>query len=163
MLLKKKNNLKTTQMIADDIRYSFNKLTSQNNPILSITINNTNCKTAKELRFNLTNRFFNKIYKDYIQSFEVLNYLFVIEYPTIVSMGNYIPNSCNPHTHIILETTLQIEVIRNYIKTIFDIKRKKDIYIENITKRDDKLNYANYLTKQIDILTDDNYNYKINI
>ena len=163
MILKKKSCPKTAKMIADDIRYSYNKLTSQNNPILSITINNTNCNTAKELRFNLTNRFFNKIHKEHKQSFEVLNYLFVIEYPTIVSMGNFIPNSCKPHTHIILETTLPIEVIRNYIKTIFDIKRKKDIYIENIAKRDDKLNYANYLTKQINILTDDNYNYKINI
>ena len=39
----------------------------------------------------------------------------------------------------------------------------KDIYIEDITNRDDKMNYENYLTKQINILTDDNYNYKIAI
>ena len=61
MILKKKSCPKTAQMIADDIRYSFQKLTSQNNPILSITINNTDCKTAEELRFSLTNRLFNKI------------------------------------------------------------------------------------------------------
>jgi hypothetical protein len=115
------------------------------------------------LRFNLTNKLFNKIHKDYKQTFEIVNYLYVIEYPTKVSMGNLIPDNCIPHTHIILETTLPIDVIRNYIKTIFNIKKKKDIYIENITKRNDKLNYVNYLTKQINILTDDNYNYKINI
>lgn len=160
MLLKKKNNPKTTQMIANDIRYSFQKLTSQNNPILSITINNTDCKTAEELRFNLTNRLFNKIHKDYKQTPEIINYLFVIEYPTKVSMGNLIPESCKPHTHIILETTLPENIIEYYIQSTF---RSVDIYIENITKRDDKLNYANYLTKQINILTDDNYNYKINI
>jgi hypothetical protein len=160
MLLKKKNNPKTDQMIADDIRYSFQKLTSQNNPILSITINNTDCKTAEELRFNLTNKLFNKIHKDYKQTPEIINYLFVIEYPTKVSMGNLIPESCKPHTHIILETTLPENIIEYYIQTTF---RNMDIYIENITKRDDKLNYANYLTKQINILTDDNYNYKINI
>jgi hypothetical protein len=160
MLLKKKNNLKTAQMIANDIRYSFQKLTSQNNPILSITINNTDCKTAEELRFNLTNRLFNKIHKDYKKTPEIINYLFVIEYPTKVSMGNLIPESCIPHTHIILETTLPKNIIEYYIQSTF---RNVDVYIENITKRDDKLNYANYLTKQINILTDDNYNYKINI
>jgi hypothetical protein len=163
MLLKKKNNPKTTQMIANDIRYSFQKLTSQNNPILSITINNRDCLTVEKLRFNLTNKLFNKIHKDYKQTFEIVNYLYVIEYPTKVSMGNLIPDNCIPHTHIILETTLPIDVIRNYIKTIFNIKRKKDIYIENITNRNDKLNYVNYLTKQINILTDNNYNYKIAI
>ncbi len=160
MLLKKKNNPKTTQMIADDIIYSFQKLTSQNNPILSITINNTDCKTAEELRFSLTNRLFNKIHKDYKQTPEIINYLFVIEYPTKVSMGNLIPESCIPHTHIILETTLPKDIIEYYIQSTF---RNVDVYIENISKRDDKLNYANYLTKQINILTDDNYNYKINI
>lgn len=160
MILKKKSCPKTVQMIADDIRYSFNKLTSQNNPILSITINNTNCKTAQELRFNLTNRLFNKIHKDYKQTPEIINYLFVIEYPTKVSMGNLIPESCKPHTHIILETTLPKNIIEFYIHSTF---KNVDVYIENITKRDDKLNYANYLTKQINILTDDNYNYKINI
>jgi hypothetical protein len=160
MLLKKKNNLKTAQMIADDIRYSFQKLTSQNNPILSITINNTDCKTAEELRFNLTNKLFNKIHKDYKQTPEIINYLFVIEYPTKVSMGNLIPESCKPHTHIILETTIPKNIIEYYIQSTF---RNVDVYIENISKRDDKLNYANYLTKQINILTDDNYNYKINI
>ena len=161
MILKKKSCPKTAKMIADDIRYSYNKLTSQNNPILSITINNTNCNTAKELRFNLTNRLFNKIHKDYKQSFEVLNYLYVIEYPTIVSMGDFTPNSCKPHTHIILETTLPIEVIKEYIITIFKIKGKKDIYIEDITKRNDKSNYVNYLIKQKELFTIDNYNYKI--
>ncbi len=160
MLLKKKNNPKTAQMIADDIRYSFQKLTSQNNPILSITISNTDYKTAEELRFNLTNRLFNKVHKDYKQTPEIINYLFVIEYPTKVSMGNLIPESCKPHTHIILETTLPKNIIEFYIHSTF---RNVDVYIENISKRDDKLNYANYLTKQINILTDDNYNYKINI
>ena len=162
MILKKKNSPKTTQMIEDDIRYSFRKITSQNNPILSITINNTNCNTAKELRFNLTNRLFNKIYKDYKQSFEVVNYLFVIEYPTIVSMGNLIPKSCKPHSHIILETTLSIEIVNTYIQNIFEIN-KSDIYIEDITKRNDKNNYVNYLIKQKNLLTTDNYNYKITI
>ena len=52
----------TTQMILDDIRYSFRKIMSQNLPILSITITDTNCKTTEELKFCLTNKLFNRIH-----------------------------------------------------------------------------------------------------
>lgn len=160
MILKKKDTPKTIQMITDDIRYGFNKIISQNNPIYSITINNTNCQTAKELRFILTNKFFNKMHKDLKHSFEVINYLFVIEYPTKVSMGNLIPDSCNVHAHIVLGTTISRQHLENYIQLTF---RNPNIYIEEITKRNDKDNYINYLTKQKDLLTIDNYNYKIAI
>ncbi len=158
VLLKKKNTPKTTQMIVDDIVYSFHKITSQNNPIYSITINDTGCKSTEELRFVLTNKFFNRIFKDYKNSFEKLNYLFVIEYPTKVSMGNQIPDSCEVHTHIVLETTITPQHLEYYIKTTF---RTPNIYIEDITKRNDKNNFANYLIKQKDLFTIDNYNYKI--
>ena len=60
-LIKKNNKSKTTQEIVDDIKYSINKITSQNTPILSITITNTSCRTKEELRFHLTNKLFNKI------------------------------------------------------------------------------------------------------
>ena len=157
-LLKKKNTPKTTQIIENDIRYSFHKIISQNNPIYSITINDTDCKTSKELRFILTNKFFNRIFKDYKNSFEKLNYLFVIEYPTKVSMGNQIPVSCEVHTHIVVESTISPQHLEKYIKSTF---RKPNIYIEDITKRNDKKSYVNYLIKQKDLFTIDNYNYKI--
>ena len=158
VLLKKNNTPKTTQMIEDDIRYGFYIITSQNNPIYSITINDTGCKTTEELRFILTNKFFNRIFKDYKNSFEKLNYLFVIEYPTKVSMGNQIPDNCEVHTHIVLETTITPQHLEYYIQTTF---RTPNIYIEDITKRNDKTNYVNYLIKQKDLFTTDNYNYKI--
>jgi hypothetical protein len=158
VLLKKKNTPKTTQMIEDDIRYSFHKITSQNNPIYSITINDTGCKTTEELRFVLTNKLFNRIFKDYNKSFEKLNYLFVIEYSTKVSMGNQIPDSCEVHTHIVVESTISPQHLENYIQTTFI---KPNIYIEDITKRNDKNNYVNYLIKQKELFTIDNYNYKI--
>lgn len=160
VLIKKKNTPKTTQMIIDDIRYSFHKLINQNNPIYSITINNTNCKSAGELRFLLTNKLFNQINKDYKNSIEKLNYLFVIEYPTKVSMGNLIPDTCDVHTHIVLETTILQKHLEFYIQTTFG---NANIHIEDITKRNDKNNYVNYLIKQKDLLTNDNYNYKITI
>ncbi|UUW11347.1 hypothetical protein NLG42_11185 [Flavobacterium plurextorum] len=159
-LIRKKNTPKSTQTIIDDIKYSFYKITSQNTPIYAITITNTDCKTTEELRFYLTNKLFNKIHKDYKQSLEVLNYSFVIEYPTKVSMGNQLPDNCEVHTHIILGTTISKENIEYYIQTTF---RNPDIFIEDITKRDDKMNYANYLIKQKHLLTDDNYNYKIKL
>jgi hypothetical protein len=65
-----------------------------------------------------------------------------------------------PHTPIILETTIPENIIKIYIEKKF---RKPNVYIKEITKRNDKLNYANYLTKQRNILTNDNYNYKIKI
>jgi hypothetical protein len=157
-ILKKKKTPKNTQMIVDDIKYTFHKLTQQNNPVLSITINNTGCKTKEELRFFLTNKFFNRIHKEYNNTLEILNYLFIIEYPTKVSMGNQIPENCDVHAHIILETTLTLKQIEYYIQTIF---KNPDIYIEDITKRNDKLNYMEYLTKQKNLLTSDSYNYKI--
>ncbi|WP_166925027.1 hypothetical protein [Flavobacterium poyangense] len=159
-ILKKKNTFKTPQMIVDDIRYSFNKIISQNNPIYSITITNTGCKTTEELRFFLTNKLFNQINKDYKNSFEKLNYLFVIEYPTKVSMGNQIPDNCEVHTHIVLETTISLQHLDHYIQTTF---KNPNIHIEDITKRDDKNNYVNYIIKQKDLLTNNNYNYKISI
>ena len=158
VLLKKKNTPKTTQMIEDDITYSFYKITSQNNPIYSITINDTGCKTTEELRFVLTNKLFNRIFKDYNKSFEKLNYLFVIEYSTKVSMGNQIPDSCEVHTHIVVESTISPQHLEKYIKSTFI---KPNIYIEDITKRNEKKSYLNYLIKQKDLFTIDNYNYKI--
>lgn len=160
MVIKKNNSPKTTQMIVDDIMYSFTKLTSQNNPILSITINNTGCKSAKELRFHLTNKLFNKLNIDYKNKNAVINYLFVIEYPTKISIGNLIPDNCLPHAHVVLATSIPEDEIEIYIKNSFD---NPYVFIEDITKRNDKLNYLNYLTKQRHLLTADNYNYKIKL
>lgn len=157
MLLKKKKSVKTKQNIVDDMKYSFNKIISHTHPILSITINNTNCKSTEELRFFLTNKLFNKINKEYKPPF-VLNYLYVIEYPTAVSKGNIIPAGCKVHTHIVLATTIPEKEIENYIKDVFI---NSHIYIDNITNRNDKRNYINYLTKQSNLLTNDSYNYKI--
>lgn len=158
MLLKKKNNVKSTKMIVDDIRYSFDKILSQNNPILAITINGTHCKSTEELRFHLTNKYFNKLNKDYKNTSAIINYLFVIEYPTVVSQCLFVPKNCDVHTHIVLGTTISEKEIKQFTENVF---KGADIHIKDITKRSDKLNYVNYLTKQRDLLTIDNYNYKV--
>ncbi len=140
--------------------YGFQKILSQNHPIYSITISNTQIKTSEELRFNLTNKLFNRLHKDYKNTYEVINYLFVIEYPEKVSRGNLLPDNCEVHSHIVVATTLLPQQIEYYIQTTF---KNPGIHVERIDNRTDKENFVNYLIKQEHLLTDDNYNYKINI
>lgn len=160
MLLTKKKGFKTIQNIKNDITYSFNKIISQKNPIYFITISNTYISSAEQLRFTLTNKIFNTIHKEYKNTFEVINFLYVIEYPEKVSRGNMMPDNFDVHTHIILETTLIPQQIKHYIEINF---LNPDIDIKRIDNRDDKMNIVNYILKQENILTDDNYNYKISI
>jgi hypothetical protein len=127
--------------------------------MLSITITDTVAKHLTDLRHLITNSLFNTINKKYNKTNEIVNYLFVIEYPESVSKGKIIPSNCNVHSHIILNTTLSKEVIKDYIQQ----STKGDIYIEDITKRNDRNNYVNYLVKQIQVFTNENYNYKITI
>jgi len=164
MLIKKKSGPKTTEMIEADIRYGFNKIISQNNHIYFITINNKTFLTPKELKFSLTNLFFNRIRKDYKYMSNVLNYLFVIEYPEKVSRGNMIFEKIEVHTHIIIETNLTEETLKFYIETIFkkdEVKEKNWYDIQRIDLRNDKTNLVEYFVKQKNLFTDENYNYKI--
>ena len=162
-LIKKEIREKTSKEIVSDMVYAFDILVNQKrfltdrNKILSITITDTNSKHEKDLRHTITNSFFNTIHREYRQSREHINYLFVIEYNEIVSKGLYVPSKCNIHTHIVLNTSIPQQTIEFYTKNVF---RNSDIYIEDITKRDDKNNYIKYLTKQQHILSDNNYNYK---
>jgi hypothetical protein len=162
MILKKDNTNKTSSEISNDIINAFTTLIKQNDreksiKMLSITITDTIAKHNKDLRHLLTNSLFNSIHKDYKNTLEVINYLFVIEYPEIISKGKLLPNNCNVHSHIVLNTTLSKDVIEYYIQQ----STKGDVYIEDISKRKDRNNYVNYLVKQSNLFTNDNYNYKI--
>lgn len=165
-LIKKINKERTSQEVIMDMIYAFDVLLSQvdklkNNKMLAITITHTIAKHEKDLRHLITNKLFNTIHQDYKNSNEHINYLFVIEYPEVVSKGNYLPTDCGIHTHIVINTSIPDENIIFYINQSL----KGDVYIENITKRDDRNNYINYMIKQgkKNLLTNDNYNYKITI
>lgn len=160
MLLKKNKGYKTTLKIINDISYAFNTILSQNQPIYFLTVSNTKIKTNKEMRFILTNKIFNKLHKDPENTFEVINYLYIIEYPEKVSRGNLIPDNCEVHTHIVLGTTISTQQIEYLINKNFT---KPDIDIKRIDNRDDKTYLKNYLSKQENLLNDDNYNYKIKL
>jgi hypothetical protein len=77
-----------------------------------------------------------------------------------VSKGIELPDNCDVHTHIVLGTTLPVSVIEKYIQRTF---LDPDIYIENITKRNDKKFYIKYLMKQRNYISTETYNYKISI
>jgi hypothetical protein len=165
-LIKKTTKERTSQEVIKDMIYAFDVLLSQvdklkNNKMLAITITHTIAKHESDLRHLLTNKLFNTIYQDYKNTNEHINYLFVIEYPEVVSKGHYLPTDCGIHTHIVLNTSIHSENIKFYINQSL----KGDVYIEDITKRDDRNNYINYMIKQgkKNLLTNDNYNYKITL
>lgn len=134
-----------------------------------ITITDTLSPHPKDLNFTLTNKLFNTIWKDYKKSFEVVNYIFVIEYPGAITkkFKNYkaaqieleLLESCEVHTHIVLNTTLTKEVFESYIYTTFQNPNIKTIDITDNPKRE---NLINYFKKQ-EYLDDESYNYKITL
>lgn len=165
-LIKKTPKFRNSKEVMEDMRYAFDVLISQvdklqNNKMLSITITHTRAKHEKDLRHILTNGLFNTIHKDYKKSVEHINYLYVIEFPEVVSKGEYLPTNIGIHTHIVINTSIKKETIEYYINN----STEGDVYIEDITKRLDRNNYINYMIKQgkTNILTDDNYNYKIDL
>lgn len=160
MLIKKNKAPKSTQMIENDIKYGFYKIMNQSESIYNLTISNTQIYSPDELRFTLTNKLFNSIHKDNLQTGGKVNYLFVIEYPEKVSRGNYIPENCEVHGHIVLSTSLLPHQIEYYIKSTFI---KPNFLFEKINDRNDKYNLVNYLLKQKHLFTNENYNYKIKI
>jgi hypothetical protein len=165
---KKKGEITDTFKVVDDIRYGFECLISQTqkkdikSSIIKFDINYTNSKHKKDLNFKL-NKIFNSLHKQFY--YEKLNYLFVIENNEILSRGNYLIDELDEvrvHTHIVIDTSISLKILQ---KKIVDVLGKQsDIYSENITKRNDKGNYINYLVKQNrenKYLTYQSYNFKI--
>ena len=164
----KKNREKVLEGIdaENEIRYGFKCLISQNekntikSEIIKIDLTSTNAKHREDLNFKISNKVFNKLHKIYW--YEKINYLFVVEYPEIVSRGNYIIDNLDHigvHAHIIIDTSIPFNIIE---KKIIDVLGKQcDIYSENITKRNDKEIYINYLVKQNKYLNSKSYNFKI--
>ncbi len=174
-IITKNKDHKTLNEVKNDIRYSFdyilakNKLKHQKQTLFKFDITNTKSKNTKHLNFDLKNKFLVKIERE--NPNEILDYLFVIEYDGKISIGNQEIDEvdfCKVHSHLIINTTLPIDIFKNQlIKTFpvstFEIDIRKnncDVYIENLSKRIDKENYINYLIKQ-DYLNEYSYNYRV--
>jgi len=169
-LYKKSRESKATELVINDIQDAFCYLIQQKNfatdrnSILSITITNTGCKHEKDLNHVITNRLFNTIKNDYKDTMEHTNYLFVIEYPELVSIGKHLPTNCEVHSHIVINTSLTEENIMKYLRQTFS--SSVNIAMEDITMRNDKEKYRGYMVKQGRknyFLSNNSYNYKINV
>ena len=161
-LLKKNNKPKTKHQIINDLKTSYEILIREIQPkskIFNITLTYTGIEKVKSLRHKLTNNIFNRLHKTNKDDRNYINYLFVIEYSEVISKGDFLPTKVGIHSHIVLNTTLPIETIKTQIKSEIG----GEIFWEDITNRNDKENFINYLTKQSHILTIDNYNYKIDL
>ena len=157
-----KNSIKND--IISDIKYGYEYLLQTNNKsdnqLLSITIENTGLKVEKHLRFILTNNLLNTIRKS--NPDKSIDYLFVIEYNTETSMGNFIPKEVSVHAHLVISTNIDQSIFKDEIENLFD---NPNVYIEDIKERNDKENYSGYLIKQgvfnYYLLNKNSYNYKI--
>ncbi len=169
--ISKNNSLTTTINILDDIIYSYEVLIHKNerkpikNNVYVITLTDTHLSDPKSMNFLLTNCVFNQLHKSNKSS--TLNYLFVIEYDEVLSKGEYmVRDKIKIHSHIVVETNIDKQIIENKIRNIILDKgkiqlRKQDVFIQDITSNRGRFNYYNYLIKQKDLITKDNYNYKI--
>ena len=118
----------------------------------------------KDLQFLITNKLFNSIHKDYKNSFEHLDYLFVIEYGGIISKRNVFNTEIKDlgiHCHCLVNTTLPTNVLEHYINTCF--KKIPNYKIDNISKSNTKEDLLKYFLKQSKsgFLNRESYNYKI--
>ena len=166
---KRKEEITDTFKVVDDIIYGFDCLISQTqnkhtkSNIIKFDINYTNSKHTKDLNFKLTNKVFNSLHKQFY--YEKLNYLFVIENNEILSRGNYLIDDLDEvrvHTHIVIDTTIPLSILQKKFKNV--LGKQSDIYCENITKRNDKSNYINYLVKQNKVnkyMYYNSYNFKV--
>jgi len=161
LLRKSKNN----PNFITDITRAFNIL-SKRDKLFLITLDGIHTPHIQDLNFQLTNKLFNSIHKDYNNTFEFINYLFIIEYGGIISKEKefdvYIQD-LGIHSHCLVNTSLSKEQLEFYINTSF--KNAPDYKIQNISKSDTKEDLLNYLLKQnkTGLLTKDSYNYKIKI
>ena len=76
------------------------------NKTYHITVGETNAKHESDLHFILTNNLFNRINREIRNTLDHLNYIFVIEYPEVISQGLLLPTNCNVHAHIVLNTSI---------------------------------------------------------
>jgi hypothetical protein len=166
MTIAKKKGFKTSQIIENDIRYGFNKIISQSCSIYFLTISNTRFTEPKHLQFHIR-CFFNQLRRDKEPN-SIINYLSVIEFPEKVSRGNLLPDDCRIHAHIVIATDILVSVFNNYVNAKFNNNKilhcSKDYYdLKMISDREDKERLVDYLLKQKNIFSDNNYYYKIDL
>lgn len=153
MKIKKNTNLFNIADIRNDLKRVY-PILIRNNKTYFITLQNLNCDNESTLRHTLT-KLIKIIYKRYTNN--ILNYLFVIEYPEVISKGLYLPTNSDVHSHIVINTTLPINIFENALKANYPDLDYDGI---DITYRNDKPDLIDYLIKQ-PTLNKNSYNFKI--
>ena len=170
-MISKDYKRKTKDEIDNDIINSYTHLIKNPKSIIKIDLTKTNDKSIENYGFKLRT-LFNKIRKKYTDN--EIDYLFVIEIPEEISKTKYMisTNEIKYHSHIVLNTDIPvIELLKSfkimfpelqtyYIYEPYKKKSNPDLYLENITDRNDVKTYYNYLIKQ-HTLSNLSYNYKI--
>jgi hypothetical protein len=159
-LIRKSKN--TTDYVSD-ITKAF-AILSAKDKLFHITLDGIPTKHIQDLYFQLTNKLFNNINKDYSRSFEFINYLFITEYGGIISKEKVFGTSIKDlgiHAHCLVNTSLSIPQLEYYINTSF--KKIPDYKIDDISQSTTKEYLLEYLLKQdkTGLMTKDSYNYKI--
>ena len=132
-----KKSLNTPDFITD-ITKAY-QILSKKESLYFITLTGIPTSHVEDLNFQLTNKLFNSIHKDYRNSNEYLNYLFIIEFGGIISKeqeyDNFIRNM-GIHVHCIVNTSLLFPQLEFYFKTSF--KSTPNCDFKNITKSNNK-------------------------
>jgi len=164
-LFKKKRGRKDINEIINDIMKSFkiiiNEGKKRNFEFYHIVIKKTRAKHDRDLNFILTNKLFNTMNKFNNTIIDGINYIFVVEYSKVNSLGLRVTNDLGMHAHIFMSTCFSDDYLLNEIKSVFP--ESEDIFFENITKNNDIDSLSGYFCKQKQFLRDEGYNYKINV
>lgn len=171
-MIKKNYLIKDRISITNELINAYDTMLSNqrknHSQLIKIDLTNTNSNEEKKYNFELRVMLDN-LRKSIIKNNQSLNYIYVIELAEEISKGiNLTTNKIKYHSHLILETNLNTNEIINSIKSKFKTvksfsfvkNQNADCYIEDITNRNDKENYINYLLKQRDI---NNYSYNFKI
>jgi hypothetical protein len=165
---KKSNLYQTQEEIVNDINKAFDVLFKENAKskarFYHVVIKETKAKHDRDLSFMLTNKLFNRLNKETSCNLEVLNYIFVVEYSKVHSLGLRVSDDLGMHSHIAISSTLPKELIQFFIQSTFP--KSNDIWFDDITKNENKEGLRGYFLKQTrnnHLFTSSSYNYKINL
>jgi hypothetical protein len=165
--LKKSNTYKSPEDIVNDLNKAFDLLFKENEKskarFYHIVIKGTDAKHDRDLTFVLTNKLFNRLNKETSTNLEVLNYIFVVEYSKVHSLGLRVCDDLGMHSHIAISSTLPKELIQFYIQSAFP--KVKDIWFDDVSKNQNIEGLRGYFLKQTrnnNLFTNGSYNYKIN-
>jgi hypothetical protein len=162
IIMKKTYKGTDKKIIIQDITRAFNYLISGAGLLYHITITDIPTKSPQHLKHTIKNGLLKKIWRAYKDIIPIpLNYLFVVEYGGIISyqLDYEKINNLGLHVHLVLQTNLNKKYLDYYINKLL---KNSNYLIDRIDNNSHKKDLIGYITKQRELFTSDNYDYKIN-